>query len=153
MKIRLASTSDAVEISELASRLSKKFIVGDCSKDGALRLLNSMRPESIVSYMEEGYRYHVGEINGKITGIVATKNNSHLYHLFVSKPEQGKGCSSKLWLVAKDACIAAGNKGEFTVNSSPNALEVYRAWGFIPTQGRRETNGIVDIPMKLTIGS
>ena len=152
MKIRLAITKDAVEISNLISCLSKKFIAGDCSDNGALKLLSSMQSESILEYMRDGYRYHVGELDGLIVGVVATKNNSHLYHLFVSESEQGNGYSSLLWETAKNACVAAGNKGGFTVNSSLNAQEVYKCWGFKPTQGRRESNGVIDVPMELSIG-
>ena len=153
MNIRRATTEDAAEISYLISSLSKKFITDDCSEEGAFSLLNSMQPESILGYIQAGYRYHVGELNSVIVAVVATKNNSHLYHLFVAESEQGKGYSSRLWQVAKQACIETGNLGEFTVNSSLKAQNVYKSWGFTAIQGQRETNGIIDVPMKLSIGS
>lgn len=153
MKIREANLEDAKAISELISGLTEKFIVPDCSESGEQILLESMTPDSIKKYMKSDYRYHVGERNERVIGVVATKGNSHLYHLFITESEQGKGYSKQLWDIAREACIAAGNNNNFTVNSSPNAQSIYKNWGFVPTQKCRETNGIVDIPMRLKVGS
>ena len=58
--------------------------------------------------------YHVAEDAGRLVGVVAVRDNKHLYHLFVAEPHQGQGLARELWSVAKAACVAAGNSGEFT---------------------------------------
>lgn len=151
MQIRLATMNDVCAISKMLIVLANKFIVGDFEKEGVDNILRSMSPKTISWLMDKGYRYHVGEIHNELVGVVGTRENSHLYHLFVKESEQGKGYSKQLWTVAKQCCIAAGNQGEFTVNSSINAQAVYKGWGFVPVVGIRISSGVKDIPMKLVI--
>jgi GNAT superfamily N-acetyltransferase len=152
MKIRPATKEHSTIISELLITLTKKFIATGFADEGVKNILHSMQPEAISYYFDQGYRYHVGEIENSVMGVVGTRDNSHLYHLFVKESEQGKGYSRKLWEVAKAACIAEGNTGSFTVNSSLNAQEVYKSWGFVPIGGIRESGGVKDIPMRLVLG-
>jgi N-acetylglutamate synthase-like GNAT family acetyltransferase len=153
MKIRVAQKKDAHDISKMLVMLTEKFIAVGFSEAGLASMRDSMKPEAILNYIEIGYRYHVAEIEGKIIGAVATRENTHLYHLFIEESHQGKGYSRELWEVAKSACISAGNDKYFTVNSSLNAQDVYKSWGFIPISGIRETNGVKDMPMKLELSS
>ena len=151
MKIRHATKEDSRIISELLISLTKRFIASGFTAAGVKNLIHSMQPEAIAYYFDQGYRYHVGEIENIVMGVVGTHDNSHLYHLFVEESEQGNGYSTQLWEVAKAACIAEGNNGIFTVNSSLNAQEVYKCWGFVPIGGIRESGGVKDIPMKLDL--
>jgi len=83
--------------------------------------------------------------------VIGIKENSHLYHLFVADPFQGRGHAQQLWQHAKAECLASGNPGVFTVNSALNAAPVYRKWGFEPLCEVRERSGIKDIPMRLLL--
>ena len=149
MKIRLATKEDSEIISEILVTLTNKFIATGFTDEGVKNILHSMRPQAIAYYFDQGYRFHVGEIKNSVIGVVGTRDNNHLYHLFVEESEQGNGYSRELWEVAKAACIAEGNSGIFTVNSSLNAQEVYKRWGFVPIGGIRESGGVKDIPMEL----
>jgi GNAT superfamily N-acetyltransferase len=151
IKIRPATQEDSADISELLITLTNKFIAVDFSNEGVKNILHSMQPKAISYYFDRGYRYHVGEIENGVMGVVGTRDNSHLYHLFVSESEQGKGYARELWDVAKASCIDNGNSGLFTVNSSLNAQEMYKSWGFVPIGGIRESGGVQDIPMNLII--
>ncbi len=151
MNIREALIEDIPAISTLITTLSKKFIVPTLTKEGADILIHSMNIKSIQSYFNEGYRYHVGTIDKEIIGVVSTRDNNHLYHLFVSEQCQGRGYASGLWDFAKAECIRAGSPKLITVNSSINAAQMYKKWGFIPISGVRESSGIKDIPMKLDL--
>ena len=151
MDIRLASKSDAIAISELISALAKKYIAVSFNEEGVRNLLDSMTPTAIENYIEQGYRYHVGEIENKTVGVVATRDNSHLYHLFVDESYQGQGFASKLWKAALSACIASDAPDYFTVNSSLNAQAVYKGWGFVSIGGVREGRGVKDVPMELKL--
>jgi len=151
MKIRIARKEDSSVISELLTTLTRKFIATEFTDVGVKNILHSMQPEAIAYYFDQGYRYHLGEIKNRVMGVVGTRDNSHLYHLFVKESEHGKGYSRELWEVAKAECLAQGNAGSFTVNSSLNAQEVYKSWGFVPIGGIRESGGVKDIPMKLVL--
>ncbi|HYE36463.1 GNAT family N-acetyltransferase [Methylocaldum sp.] len=151
MEIRLATLDDAPGISALARDMTKRFIASEFSEEAARRLLDSMDETSIKSYIESGYRYHVAEENGELVGVVAVRDNRHLYHLFVSERFQGKGLAKRLWEVAKAASIGSGNPGVFTVNSSRYAVGVYEKFGFVRQSEAIDVSGVICIPMKLEL--
>ncbi len=147
MLIRLADIDDAPAISDLITPLARKQIAHEFSDEGARNLLSSMTPEAIDGYFRSGYRYHVAEDAGRLVGVVAVRDNKHLYHLFVVEQYQGQGLARELWSVAKEACVAAGNPGEFTVNSSRFALGMYRKFGFVESGPPENKQGVVYFPM------
>jgi ribosomal protein S18 acetylase RimI-like enzyme len=151
MTIREANATDAEAVSDLVSALSDKYIASDLSAEGRVALLRSMTPDAIRKYMNTGYRYHVAEARGQIVGVVGVRDNKHLYHLFVAEDYQGKGVARALWHIAKQSSELAGNSAEFTVNSSQYAKGLYEKLGFVAQSGPVEKNGVVFIPMKLTI--
>ncbi len=151
MQLRPAKASDINAISKLLTALCTKYILPDCTAEGGKLLLASMTPDLIKKYFDAGYQYHVADVDGIVVGVVGIKENIHLYHLFVADPHQGKGLSTKLWEMAKNECLAKGNKGFFTVNSAISAKNVYIKLGFVSTEGIRERSGIKDIPMQLTL--
>ncbi|MBV8034138.1 GNAT family N-acetyltransferase, partial [Roseateles sp.] len=54
---------------------------------------------------------------GICRSVVALRDQSHLFHLFVAKAFQGQRLASKLWSIVKTEALQAGNLGEFTVNA------------------------------------
>jgi GNAT superfamily N-acetyltransferase len=153
MEIREATVDDAEDISVIVYALSEKHIAREFSAEGRETLLKSMTPAEIKKYIESGYRYHVAEIDGQIVGVVGVRENRHLYHLFVVEAHHRKGIARQLWKVAMEVCRLAGNRGEFTVNSSRYAKPLYERLGFVTQSGPEEKNGVVSIPMKLTVNS
>jgi ribosomal protein S18 acetylase RimI-like enzyme len=151
MKIRSAVIEDAPAISALVRALTREFIVPEFTKEAADLLLGEMDTASIRKYIASGYRYHVAEEAGRIVGAVALKENSHLYHLFVSKAFQGRGVARKLWEVAQAASLAAGNPGRFTVNASLNAVGVYEKLGFVKASEPVSRAGVFYLPMRLEL--
>mgnify|MGYP000750349537 CR=1 FL=1 len=149
MIIREAVQSDADGISLLISTLSKKHIAPSCTNEGVEILLASMTVCSIKQYLNEDYHYYVAEEEEGLIGVVGMKNNSEIYHLFVSDSHQGQGLSRKLWEVAKSACLLNNNKGFFTVNSAVNAKHIYLKFGFLPIDDVLDNLGIKEIPMQL----
>lgn len=151
MDIRRAALSDSASISKLVSRLTRKYIAHEFSQSGTAALLESMQPEAIEKYLQSGYEYHVAEIEGLLVGVAGMRDNSHLYHLFVDEEYQKRGIAGQLWKVAMESCLLKGNPGVFTVNSSIYARPVYEKLGFAVQSEPRERNGVISIPMKLTI--
>ena len=154
MKIRPSNSADSQALSRLLSVLAEKYIAGMFNDEGRKNMLSSMTPESIEGFFDAGFRYHVGEVDGEIVGVVGTRDDRHLFHLFVDDRFQGRRYASQLWLVAKAACLESGNNpGYFTVNSSLNAQHVYKHWGFAATGGIRTVDGVKDLPMKMEVRS
>jgi GNAT superfamily N-acetyltransferase len=151
MKIRVAITDDAVQISTIAYTLSEKYIAHEFSDIGRNTLLQSLVPKQIAKNIHSGFRYHVAEIGDQIIGVIGIKENRHIYHLFVAEDYQRKGIATQLWKTAKDACHYAGNHSVFSVNSSQFAIPFYKRLGFSIQSTPEEKEGVVYIPMKSTI--
>lgn len=149
MRIRTATPDDAFAISTLLLDLTARYIAHELSIDAANRLLGSMEEPAIGRYMASGYRYHVAEEDGQLAGVVAVRNDRHLYHLFVAERFQGKGLARALWQVAKAASLEAGNPGVFTVNSSRFAVDMYEKFGFVGHGEVADESWVIHIPMKL----
>lgn len=153
MEIRAATLKDAPFISALLCELTGRFIAHELSEEAAGRLLESMDEAAIRGYMASGYCYHVAEENGEVIGVAAVKDNSHLFHLFVAEIFQRKGLARRLWDVAREACLRAGNPGVFTVNSSRYAVGVYEKLGFVRQSAAVDVSGVICIPMKLELAA
>jgi GNAT superfamily N-acetyltransferase len=148
MKIRLATTEDAPAISRLVYSLSANYIANQFSEEGTRNLLGSMEPSAIEGYLKSGFRYHLAEDDGVLVGVVGTRDNTHLYHLFVAESHQRRGLAKELWRVAREACTVAGNLGEFTVNSSSFALPFYTKLGFVEIGSQENRRRVISIPMR-----
>ena len=83
----------------------------------------------------------------RIVGFVGVRDNKHLYHLFVANDFQRRGVARRLWTVAREECIAAGNPGTFTVNSSNNAVAAYERLGFVRSGPTKNDDGVLYNPM------
>jgi GNAT superfamily N-acetyltransferase len=82
--------------------------------------------------------------NNQIVGVLAMRSPQHICFFFVKADHHHKGIGKKLFnTMKKDYELQ-----EFTVNSSPYAVEIYKHLGFIPTDKEQITNGIRYTPMK-----
>ena len=151
LKISLAKARDSERISQLIYQLSAKYIANEFADDASRTLLVSMKPDVIEENMEMGFRYHIATSGERLIGVVAVRDNTHLFHLFVAEQFQRQGIASELWGVAMNRCLDEGNVGEFTVNSSRYALGFYKKLGFVASSGPQEKNGITFYPMELIL--
>lgn len=151
LRIRPANPVDAPEISALIASLAHLFLASPDGHD-ADPFRQSITPEALALFMARpDVNYLVGEVSGEFCGAVAVLEHRHLRHLFVAPKFQGSGIGRQLWLAARDAALAAGNPGEFTVNASLNAVPVYQRFRFESVGGPQQTNGLVFQPMKLVL--
>ncbi|HZD42121.1 MAG TPA: GNAT family N-acetyltransferase [Terriglobales bacterium] len=151
MDIRRAVPEDAEAISTLIKSVAHYFTLNP-QGGGAGAFFQSIEPEAIRGYITApSFLYYAGLLDQQLAGVVAVRNTTHLYHLFVGKPFQERGLGRQLWQHAKEAAIAAGNRAGFTVNSTPHAAHFYQRFGFQATGPRIEMHGIAFIPMKLRL--
>lgn len=150
MKVEIGSPSDAEAISALVIELSEPFYLSP-SRAGAEPFIASVSPEAERTYLSaSNFSFHVARSESGLAGVVALRDNSHLFHLFVAKAFQGKRLASRLWNIAKAEALRAGNPGEFTVNSSLNAVPVYEKFGFVREGEVQHMHGISFQPMRLS---
>jgi len=146
MQIRPALPEDAAAISALIRSVAHFFTL-DPAGAGAEGFLETISPEAMAGYLgSERYRYLVGLEDGVLAGVVALRDASHLFHLFVAPAFQRRGLARALWLQVS-AAAHPGLSG-FTVNSTPYAVPVYEALGFRVAGARVETHGIAFVPMR-----
>jgi GNAT superfamily N-acetyltransferase len=152
MKIEVATLADAEQISALILELSAPFYISP-TREGAEHFLASVSAEAIRGYMSaDNFSYLVARSDGELVGVVAIRDNAHLFHLFVAKPFQGRGLASRLWWFAKAEAMRSGNPGTFTVNSSLNAIPVYERFGFVREGTVQHMHGVSFQPMRLHPG-
>ena len=82
---------------------------------------------------------------GKILGIIATKDITHISLFFVDENHHKQGIGKKLFKFVNEL----NYKKFFTVNSSPYAHEVYKHLGFVDTTEEKQCiNGLRFWPMR-----
>ena len=147
MDITNATVEDALTISRLIGSVARFFTLRPDGA-GAEDFLQTISPHAVAAYLTDPrFAYFKAVENGTLAGVVAVRDASHLYHLFVGEAYQRQGLSRQLWDHAR-AAVGAANPGYFTVNSTPYAQPVYERFGFVATGPRVETKGIAFVPMR-----
>ena len=139
--------ADIPSVASLLESLAREHITHEFSPQAQARFLANNNEDRIRAFVAHGFRYHVAESRGRIVGFVGARDNQHLYHLFVANDCQRQGLGRRLWAVAREACLAAGNPGSFTVNSSNNAVPVYERLGFVRAGPTKNHGGVLYNPM------
>ena len=149
IKLRAARSEDAAAISALIGRFTQDVTVNS-DGSGAEEYLAAVSEVAEARYLADPrYAFIVACEGADIAGVVAVRDHTHLFHLFVAPEYQRRGIASRLWQQARAAALAAGNDGSFTVNSTLSALPVYEHFGFVRTGPVTEAHGIRFVPMRL----
>jgi len=141
------SNADVASVASLLASLAREHITHEFDPRARELFLAKNDEANIRRFVAQGFRYHVAESHGRIVGVVGVRDNRHLYHLFVANDFQRRGIARRLWAVAREQCIAAGNPGNFTVNASNNAIPVYERLGFVRSGPAQNDDGILYNPM------
>ena len=149
VEIRPGHRSDASAISAFLVPLAEKFVAHEFDPSARGKFLATFSPAAIDQYLGSGFRYHLAQSQGSLVGVVSTRNESHVYHLFVAESAQRIGLGRRLWQVAREASLAAGYRGDFTVNSSRFAVGFYEQLGFERDGPENNQDGVVSVPMRL----
>lgn len=139
MKIRFAEISEAETISRFVSELIVSHIGPTLPVEGLEHLLRDMDAKSTMRRMTDGFRYWVALEGDALVGVAAVKPPSHIYHLFVRADRQRSGIGRRLLNEALQFISDSCGRTTVTVNSSLNAVDAYRTFGF-----RDEGNKVFD---------
>jgi GNAT superfamily N-acetyltransferase len=151
MHIRPGTSTDAAAVAALIASF-QSILTLDRSGAGAQQYLASVSQEAERQYLQSSrYAYLVAELKGQVIGFIAMRDRTHLFHLFVAAVHQRSGIASALWEQARQQSLRAGPIAAFTVNSSLNAVPVYRSFGFVPAGEVVQAHGIAFLPMHLTV--
>ena len=81
---------------------------------------------------------------GIMVGVGALKEKRRVLLLYVLPEEQGRGAGSA---ILRALLSRADGALPVTVNAAPGAVGFYRRFGFVPTEGQQEKDGIRFVPM------
>ncbi len=149
MLVRPLAVTDIPAVAALLHELAREFIVHESTPEGASTFLAENDEMGVRGFLARGHVYHVAVADGELAGFVAIRDRSHLFHLFVGKRWHRRGVAQALWDVARQAALAAGGDGSFTVNSSNFAVPVYEAFGFVRVGPTQCAKGLHFNPMRL----
>lgn len=149
MNIRPGTPADAEAVASLIAGF-QPLLTLDPTGAGADVYLASVSAEAEQEYLQSSrYEYLLAEEEGELAGFIAMRDRTHLFHLFVASPHQRKGVARALWHAARECALRTGDVQAFTVNSSLNAMPVYRSFGFQPAGEVVHRHGIAFQPMRL----
>ena len=153
ISIRRGKIQDVAKVSSLLLELSEEFIAAEFSETGKQNFLREFTAEKIAEKMSaDNFRFHLAEDDGDLIGVVAVRDNTHLFYLFVAKSHQKRGVSRVLWERAKSESLPFNNSGVFTVNASNYAVKAYERLGFVLKGATQETKGVLYNPMEMNGG-
>lgn len=142
--IRDARTADAKEISELITGWAHHYLDDPASPEAA-PFLETLTPSATATRIDSPeFRYYVAEGATGLCGVIALRDHSHLYHLFVRTDAHRQGFARQLWEHARSRSSSCA----FTVNSSLPAIPVYERFGFVATSAPQSKNGLSYVPME-----
>ncbi|RNF84164.1 GNAT family N-acetyltransferase [Montanilutibacter psychrotolerans] len=141
--IRQAVETDAHAISGLVTGWAHHYLE-DPDLPEASSFLASLTPASTAERIATGeFKYYVALDDLGVCGVIAIRDTSHLYHLFVRGDAHGRGIARALWEHAK----ALSGSTRFIVNSSLPAVPVYERFGFVAKDTPQSARGLTFVPM------
>jgi GNAT superfamily N-acetyltransferase len=153
LRIRLATEADARAIGVLVRRATRQDVLPDQSARAGAHLLAGMTARAEATRIREGKRYFVAEVDGRVIGVVATRDDTHIFRLFVARRWRRRGIAGTLLRRAlADGRRRAGTR-TFTLNASKFAVAAYLRLGF-RIAGRAVAKGpgrVVTTPMRLRV--
>ena len=137
-------------VSELVEEVFDGFVAPDLAAEGVAEFKRFISPEALREKAAEGDAFVLtAKDGGDIVGVIAVRDNRHIFLIFVQDDFQRKGVAKRLFSMALERC-RRDNPGlaGITVNSSPYAVPIYESLGFVPTEPERVKNGIRHTPMR-----
>lgn len=149
-KIEELKLDDLEESLKVIEETFMKFEAPDYSEEGIKSFFKFANYESLKEKLNDNMKMYVAIVNGKIVGVIAYRDNSHINLLFVIEEYQYNGIAKALYRLFFENCKNAGAT-KITVNSSPYAHNVYLKFGFIDDFEIQEVDGIKFYPMHKNI--
>ena len=149
LRIRLATVDDARAIGVLVRRGVRRDVLPDQTAAAGAYLMKTMSARAERQRILAGHRYHLAELGGDLVGVIATRDDRHIFRLFVARRFQRRGIARALLRAALTDCRRRAGTRKFTLNASAFAIPAYQRMGFVRT-GRTLVKGsgsVVAAPM------
>ncbi len=134
----------------LVKAVFDQYVASDFGPEGIAEFFRFANPLAMASRSGPEQVLIVAVQGGQLVGVLEVRSGSHLALLFVSL--KGRGIARQLLRIAIIECRARQpHLSAITVNSSLYAQPIYQRLGFKETAPARTANGIVHVPMALTL--
>jgi len=143
---------EEIAIVDLVLRVFAESIAPLYSQEGIAEFKKFACSIALADRFRTGNLILLAESGQGVVGVIEIRKDDHVALLFVEKSHQRKGIAKELLLRSIE--ISRKRKPEInriTVNSSPNAFDVYQKMGFKGVGDEKIVNGIRFIPMELSL--
>jgi GNAT superfamily N-acetyltransferase len=148
VRMRLATPDDAVVVARLLRRVAQRWVWPDQPATAIPLIRRGMTANAVRGAMAAGKRYHLAWAQDRLVGVLAMREDCHVFQLFVTASWQGRGLARRLWSRALSDAVRRAGTLRFTVNSSRVAVPVYRRLGFVEMSGEVASPlGVLSTPM------
>ena len=129
-----------------------EFVAPQYSEEGIKEFLKYLEPHYLSERCQEDDFVLLATSVGRIVGMIELVKNSHISLFYTDGRLHGIGNGRELLKRSLEICMKNEPAlTEITVNSSPNAVNIYEKLGFSVTKAEQIKNGIRFIPMKLEL--
>jgi predicted GNAT family N-acyltransferase len=129
-----------------------EFVAPQYSEEGIEEFLKYLEPHYLSERCQEDDFVLLATSQGRIVGMIELVKNSHISLIYTDGHLHGIGIGRELLKRSLEVCITNQPAlTEITLNSSPNAVEIYEKLGFTVTKPEQIKNGIRFVPMKLEL--
>ncbi len=152
LEYRLMKRGEEAEVCNLALRVFHEFIAAQFSKEGVQEFYNYADPHLFLRRSQWNHFILIAAAEKEIIGMIEVRDDGHVTLFFVDGAFQGRGVGGELLKKALEICRRRDPEiTKVTVNSSPNAVEIYERLGFRRAGPERIEDQIRSVPMVLDL--
>jgi len=136
-------------VSQLVEEVFDSLVAPDLVAEGVVEFKRHITPGVLRGKVtDESTFILTAKDDRDMVGVIAVRENRHIFLFFVREGYQGMGIAKELFSLALQRC-RRDNPGlaGITVNSSPYAIAIYESLGFEPTEPEKVINGVRHTPM------
>jgi ribosomal protein S18 acetylase RimI-like enzyme len=152
IKIEFMRPGEERAVSDLVTSTFQHDVAPLYAQEGIHEFLSYADPGALRTRLSRNHVVLVASQDKSIVGMIELRDYCHVSMLFVDPMHQRQGVG--LLLVNEALRLIKEHNpevGEVTVNSSPNAVEAYKRFGFQITGELQVKNGIGFVPMTLSL--
>lgn len=152
LELRIVTAGETAEVCGFVNSVFDRSVAVHYSKRGIDSFRKYAHPDSMSLRVTTDHFILVAEDGGGTAGMMEVRGHSHIALFFVDPERQGMGVGRALLGKALEICKGKKpNLTEITVNSSPNAVRIYRRMGFETTGNEQDIKGVRSTPMRLKL--
>lgn len=148
LNLRPAVLQDADAIAALVRDLGQSF-VNPGEECLAKEFWASVNADAERAYISDPARRVIVATEGDcLAGVIALRDETHVFHLFVDRRFQNQGLGTRLWKALLAALNPAPDCSNITVNAALGARTFYRKLGFVDAGPPMSKHGVTTVPMR-----